>query len=156
MLNHKNLCRFHGSGSLEKNGRRLFYIATDYVRCERLSDRLARGCRLTAKELMELMTALLGALGSIHSLERPVIHNAVSAENILLDVDGDFSDLKLAGFSRARFADLSPDPVSWHGQNMYSVAPERFAGGGSVKSDIFSAGALMFNALGDRSCRENT
>ena len=147
MLNHKNLCRFHGSGSLEKNGRRLFYIATDYVRCERLSDRLARGCRLTAKELMELMTALLGALGSIHSLERPVIHNAVSAENILLDVDGDFSDLKLAGFSRARFADLSPDPVSWHGQNMYSVAPERFAGGGSVKSDIFSAGALMFRLV---------
>ena len=147
MLHHRNLCRFHGSGSIEKDGLRLFYIATDYVRCERLSDRLARGNVLTAEELRELMTALLGALGSIHSLERPVIHNAVTAENILLDVDGGFSDLKLAGFSRARFADLSPDPRSWHGQNLYSVAPERFTGGGSVKSDIFSAGALMFRLV---------
>ena len=43
MLHHRNLCRFHGSGSIEKDGLRLFYIATDYVRCERLSDRLARG-----------------------------------------------------------------------------------------------------------------
>lgn len=147
MLHHDNLCSFVDEGRLEKDGHQLLYIVTEYVKGENLNDRLYRGSSLSQLEIKQVMTALLSALNYIHTLDRPIIHNEVTVENILLDVVGNFNNLKLIDFGAARFADLKPDPMSWHGQNLYYVAPERFLGEGSTKSDIFSAGVVMYKLI---------
>lgn len=147
ILHQDNLCSFVDEDRLEKDGHQLLYIVTEYVKGENLNDRLYRGSSLSQLEIKQVMTALLSALNYIHTLNRPIIHNEVTVENILLDVVGNFNNLKLIDFGAARFADLKPDPMSWHGQNLYYVAPERFLGEGSTKSDIFSAGVVMYKLI---------
>ena len=142
-LSDKSLCRFLGSGTLEKNGHRLLYIASEFAPGSNLKCLISEENRPDAKGLAQLMRALLQALDSLHRGVRPVIHNAVTPEHVWIQ-DGDFGRLKLTGFSHARFSDLAPDPMAWHGQDWCYVAPERVDGVATVRSDIFSAGALMY------------
>ena len=146
-LNHMNLCSFVDSGKLERDGHQLLYVVTEYVKGENLNDRLYRGGTLSPMEIRQVMSALLSAINFIHTLDRPVIHNEITVENILLDTVGNLNNLKLIDFGAARYADLKPDTESWHGQNLYYVAPERFFGDGSVRSDLFSAGVVLYKLI---------
>ena len=146
-LNHDNLCSFVDSGKLEKDGHQLLYIVTEYVKGENLNDRLYRTGSLSQLEIKQVMTALLSALDFIHTLERPIIHNEITVENILLDIVGNLNNLKLIDFGAARYSDLRPDTQSWHRQNLYYVAPERFYGEGSTRSDLFSAGVVLYKLI---------
>lgn len=146
-LNHMNLCTFVDSGKLEWDGHQLLYIVTEYVKGENLNDRLHRSGTLSPMEIRQVMVALLSAINFIHTLNRPVIHNEVTVENIMLDTVGNLNNLKLIDFGAARFADLKPDTESWHGQNLYYVASERFFGEGSVSSDLFSAGVVLYKII---------
>lgn len=146
-LNHMNLCSFVDSGNLERDGHQLLYVVTEYVKGENLNDRLYRSGTLSPMEIRQVMTALLSAINFIHTLERPVIHNEITVENIMLDTVGNLNNLKLIDFGAARYADLKPDTKSWHGQNLYYVASERFFGDGSVCSDLFSAGVVLYKLI---------
>lgn len=146
-LNHMNLCSFVDSGKLERDGHQLLYVVTEYVKGENLNDRLYRGGTLSPMEIRQVMSALLSAINFIHTLERPVIHNEITVENIMLDTVGNLNNLKLIDFGAARYADLNPDTKSWHGQNLYYVASERFLGDGSVRSDLFSAGVVLYKLI---------
>lgn len=146
-LNHMNLCSFVDSGKLERDGHQLLYVVTEYVKGENLNDRLYRGGTLSPMEIRQVMSALLSAINFIHTLERPVIHNEINVENIMLDTVGNLNNLKLIDFGAARYADLNPDTKSWHGQNLYYVSSERFFGDGSVRSDLFSAGVVLYKLI---------
>ena len=146
-LNHGNLCSFVDSGKLEKDGHQLLYIVTEYVKGENLNDRLYRTGSLSQLEIKQVMTALLSAVNFIHTLERPIIHNEITVENILLDIVGNLNNLKLIDFGAARYSDLRPDNMSWHGQDLYYVAPERFFGEGSTRSDLFSVGVVLYKLI---------
>lgn len=87
-LNHMNLCSFVDSGKLERDGHQLLYVVTEYVKGENLNDRLYRGGTLSPMEIRQVMSALLSAINFIHTLERPVIHNEITVENIMLDTVG--------------------------------------------------------------------
>lgn len=146
-LNHMNLCSFVDSGKLERDGHQLLYVVTEYVKGENLNDRLYRGGTLSPMEIRQVMSALLSAINFIHTLERPVIHNEITVENIMLDTVGNLNNLKLIDFGAARYVDLKPDTKSWHGQNLYYVASERFFGDGSARSDLFSAGVVLYKLI---------
>ena len=146
-LNHVNLCSFVDSGKFEKDDHLLLYIVTEYVKGENLNDRLYRGAALSPMEVRQVMSALLSAINFIHTLDRPVIHNEITVENILLDTVGNLNNLKLIDFGAARFADLKPDTDSWHDQNLYYVASERFLGDGGFSSDLFSAGVVLYKLI---------
>lgn len=146
-LNHMHLCTFVDSGKLEWDGHQLLYIVTEYVKGENLNDRLHRCGSLSPMEIRQVMVALLSAINFIHTLNRPVIHNEVTVENIMLDTVGNLNNLKLIDFGAARFADLKPDTESWHGQNLYYVASERFFGEGCTRSDLFSAGVVLYKLI---------
>lgn len=146
-LKHDNLCSYVDTGKLEKDGHQLQYIVTEYVKGENLNDRLFRGSSFSPMEIRQVMSALLSAINYIHTLERPIIQNEITIENILLDTVGNLNNLKLIDFGAARYADLKPDTASWDGQNLYYVANERFFGDGSTKSDLFSAGVILYKLI---------
>lgn len=146
-LKHENVCTYVDAGNIEKNGHQLAYIVTEYVKGENLNDHITRNGNLSQLEIKQIMTALLSALHHIHTLERPVIHNEVSVENILLDVVGNYNNLKLIDFGAARYADLQADTNSWHNQELLYVATERFLGECSVRSDIFTAGVVLYKLM---------
>lgn len=147
ILRHKNLCTYVDSGSLEKDGHQLEYIVTEYIKGENLNDHIARNKELSQLEIKQIMAALLSALDYIHTLPRPIIHNEVCVENILLDVIGNYNNLKLIDFGASRFLDLKADNQSWHNQNLLYVATERLLGKSCVQSDLFSAGVVLYKLM---------
>ena len=147
VLQYDNLCSYVDSGRLECQGHQLLYIVTEYVRGENLDQHLYRNGLPSLMEIKQIMTGVLSALNYLHTLKRPIIHNEVTLENILLDSVGNLTKLKLIDFGAARFADIKSNPASWQNQNLYYVASERLVGEGSVKSDIFSAGVLLYRLI---------
>ena len=147
VLQHDNLCSYVDSGRLECQEHQLLFIVTEYVRGENLDQHLYRNGLPSLMEIKQIMTGVLSALNYLHTLKRPIIHNEVTPENILLDSIGNLTKLKLIDFGAARFADIKSDPASWQNQNLYYVAPERLVGEGSIKSDIFSAGVLLYRLI---------
>lgn len=146
-LQHDNLCSYVDSGKLEKDEHQLLYIVTEYVRGENLNTRLYRAGSLSPLEIRQVMSALLSAVDFIHNVERPIIHNEITIENILLDTVGNLNNLKLIDFGAARYADLKPDTASWNGQDLYYVATERFFGNGDIRSDLFSCGVVLYKLI---------
>ncbi len=147
ILKHRNLCTYVDSGSLEKDEHQLEYIVTEYIKGENLNDHIARNKELSQLEIKQIMAALLSALDYIHTLPRPIIHNEVCVENILLDVIGNYNNLKLIDFGASRFLDLKADNQSWHNQNLLYVATERLLGKSCVQSDLFSAGVVLYKLM---------
>lgn len=147
LLDHPNLCKFVDYGKLEKDGHQLVYIVTEYVPGENLDAHIRRGGVPSQQEARQIMKSLLSALVYLHNLERPVIHNEITIENILLGLVDNFSNAKLIDFGASRFADLIPDVKSWRKQNLFYVASERFLGEGTVRSDLFSAGVVLYKLL---------
>jgi transitional endoplasmic reticulum ATPase len=146
-LSHNNLCEFIDVGSLEKDGHLLSYIVTEYVRGEDLNKRLYRTGAFSLQEVKQIMSALLSAISYIHTLPRPVIHNEITVENIMLDLVGNLECLKLIDFGSARYTDLAPSSQSWHYQDLHYVASERLFGEGTIQSDIFSAGVVLYKLI---------
>lgn len=147
MLKHDNLCAYVDSGRLEYGGHQLTYIVTEYIPGENLGTHIQRNGSPSQQEIRQVMTSLLSALCYLHNMERPVIHNEVTVENILLGLIGDYRNLKLIDFGASRFADLKPDVLSWKRQDLYYVASERFFGECSVRSDLFSAGVVLYKLI---------
>lgn len=147
LFDHPNLCNFVESGKIEKDGHQLVYIVTEYVPGENLDAHIRRGGSPSQQEIRQIMKSLLSALVYLHNMERPVIHNEITIENILLGLVDNFSNLKLIDFGASRFADLKPDVQSWRRQDLFYVASERFLGEGTVRSDLFSAGAVLYKLL---------
>lgn len=146
-LGHPNLCQYVDQGKLEKDGHQLIYIVTEYVPGENLDAHIRRGGNPSQQEVRQVMKSVLSALVYLHNLKRPVIHNEITIENILLGLVDNFSNAKLIDFGASRFSDLTPDVKSWRKQNLFYVASERFLGEGSVRSDLFSAGVVLYKLL---------
>lgn len=147
LLDHPNLCKYVDYGKLEKDGHQLVYIVTEYVPGENLDEYIRRCGVPSQQEVRQIMKSLLSALVYLHNLERPVIHNEITIENILLGLVDNFSNAKLIDFGASRFADLIPDVKSWRKQNLFYVASERFLGEGTIRSDLFSAGVVLYKLL---------
>lgn len=147
LLDHPNLCHYVDQGKLEKDGHQLLYIVTEYVPGENLYAHIRRGGNPSQQEVRQIMKSLLSALVYLHNLERPVIHNEITIENILLGLIDNFNNAKLIDFGASRFSDLTPDVKSWRKQNLFYVASERFLGEGSIRSDLFSAGVVLYKLL---------
>lgn len=147
LLKNENLCNYVDSEKLEHEGHQLLYIVTEYVKGENLDQHLYRNGLPSLMEIKQIMNGLLSALDYLHTLERPIIHNEVTVENIFLDIVGNLNKLKLIDFGASRFADLKSRQESWHEQDLYYVASERLMGEGSVKSDLFSAGVVLYKLI---------
>lgn len=146
-LNHRNLCQFINSGTMMMNGSRFAWFTTEFVSGETLSQRMIRGCTISTYEIKVITKAVLSALSSIHSLPVPIIHNEVTAQNILLNLVDELGDLKLIDFGYAHFLNQIPSKPNLEELNPFYLAPERFSGVCSVQTDIYSAGAMMYHLL---------
>ncbi len=146
-LKHPNLCRFVDSGNLLLNGRRYAYIVSEYVSGETLSQRIVREGVLSVYEIKQVAKAVLAALDYLHSQPTPIIHNEVTIQNVMLDLVGEWKDLKLIDFGHACFLSQPNGKPDLNDVNAFYLAPERFSGVCSVQSDLYSVGAMMYHLL---------
>lgn len=146
-LQHHNLCRFIDSDSLIIDGSQYEWFATEFVSGETLAQKVARDEDVSVYEVKTITSAVLRALMYLHSQPRPIIHNEITIQNVMLNLAGELSDLKLIDFGHARFLNQIPAKPRLDELNPFYLAPERFSGVCSVQSDIYSVGVLMYHLL---------
>lgn len=144
-LQHPNVSSLRDSGEIRVGDTEATYLVFDFYSSETLAERLLRGGRLSMYEIKQVATAVLSALGAMHSLPQPVVHGELTAQNILssLTEEGE-QRYKLIDFGGATYAPAQGQELSFSGASLYYMAPERFGGRQSVESDIYAVGTLLY------------
>ncbi|MFN2441833.1 MAG: serine/threonine protein kinase [Thermoanaerobaculia bacterium] len=142
-LIHRNIITLYEVGW---EGRRINYLAMEYVDGESLLSMIAREGRLSADAAFKITDDVLNGLAWAHA--RHVIHRDIKPANILISIDG---EAKIADFGVARYARSAGRTLTDVGQLIgtpYYMAPELIAGKSvQSQSDLFSVGVVLFEML---------
>ena len=146
-VNHPNVCQIYEIG--EEDGE--LFIAMELLEGESLAERLRRGS-LSVSDTVEVGLGILAALSALHT--RGIVHRDLKPTNVFLTSHG----VKLLDFGLAR-----PEPemsagaatgVTRSGMVMGTpryMAPEQVTGEPfDARSDLFAAGAILFEMLAGR------
>ncbi|HYN07227.1 MAG TPA: protein kinase [Vicinamibacterales bacterium] len=146
-VNHPNICQIYEIG--EDAGE--LFIAMELLEGRPLSDHLRQGA-INASETVSIGLGMLAALSALHS--RGIVHRDLKPSNVFLTPHG----VKLLDFGLARpmpelditvAADLTRAGAVM-GTPRY-MAPEQVVGEPvSVRTDLFAAGAILFEMLAGR------
>ena len=146
-VNHPNICQIYEVG--EDAGR--LFISMELLEGEVLSERLTRG-PLTSSDAVPIALGMLAALSALHG--RGIVHRDLKPSNVFLTVHG----VKLLDFGLARpeLNETVSDETALTRTGMLMgtpryMAPEQVSGEAlSVRSDLFAAGAILFEMLAGR------
>jgi serine/threonine protein kinase/tetratricopeptide (TPR) repeat protein len=149
-VNHPNVCQLFEIGEDEGE----LFIAMELLEGEPLVERLRRG-PLSVSEALPVGFEILAALEALHA--RAIVHRDLKPSNVFLTPHG----VKLLDFGLARTGDpaasgsLSPGTeLTRTGQVLGTpryMAPEQVTGEGlDARSDLFAAGAVLFEMLAGR------
>jgi len=149
-VNHPNVCQLYEIG---EDGGELF-IAMELLEGETLGDRLRRGA-LSVAETLPIGLGILAALQALHA--RGIVHRDLKPSNVFLTPHG----VKVLDFGLARTSDpdlaaslASVDGLTHTGMVLGTpryMAPEQVTGEAlDARSDLFAAGAILFEMLAGR------
>ena len=147
LCKHHNLCTYIDSGKILINGGQWAYLVFEYVSGETLSQKLIRDGELDVYAIKQIAINVLTGLQYLHSLPSPIVHGEVTMQNVLINFDGGWKDLKLINYGHARYLTQQPMKLNIEALNLFYLAPECFSGILQVQSDIYSVGALMYQLL---------
>src|SRR3954452_13282665 len=140
-LSHPDVVAVYDQGA---DGAHVFLVM-EYVPGSTLRDVIREKGRLSAGEAVAVMDHVLAALGAAHAAG--LVHRDVKPENVLVTPDG---RVKVTDFGLARAvagSSVTGDSGMMFGTAAY-VAPEQVTGGvADVRSDVSSAGVLLFELL---------
>jgi serine/threonine protein kinase/tetratricopeptide (TPR) repeat protein len=146
-VNHPNICQIYEVG--EDDGR--LFIAMELLEGEVLSERLTRG-PLPSSDALPIALGMLAALSALHG--RGIVHRDLKPSNVFLTVHG----VKLLDFGLARpelneavSDETAPTRTGMLMGTPRYMAPEQVSGEAlSLRSDLFAAGAILFEMLAGR------
>lgn len=146
-LDNPNIVKYRDSGNTLINGRQYAYIVFDYISGETTSQFLAREGECSVYDAKGIVIGVLNGLKFLHSLPEPIIHNEITLQNVMVDVSSGATIPKIIDFGYARYLSQGSIAFNKNGLSPFYLAPEALNGVFSVKSDIFSAGAVLFNLV---------
>lgn len=147
LLNNPNIVKYRDNGEIVLNGRKFAYIVFDFICGETASQFLAREGECSVYEAKNIVLGVLNGLKFLHSLSEPVIHNELTIQNIMLDVTSGSTTPRIIDFGYARYLSQGSSAFNKNGLSPFYLAPEALNGVFSVKSDIFSVGAILYNLI---------
>ena len=143
-LDHANLVRVYEVGDAEGSP----YIVMECIKGTWLEQHLPPGTELTVLERLRIMHEVCQALGYLHG--NGVLHLAVQPAKVYVQESGRAKLLSVDICSAADGGRLPKGSAFLVGQNRY-LAPQRYSGAGvDRRSDIFSAGVLLYVLLSGR------
>jgi eukaryotic-like serine/threonine-protein kinase len=145
-VNHPNVCQIYEIG--EEAGR--LFIAMELLEGESLADRLGRGA-LSASETIPIGLGILAALAALHV--RGIVHRDLKPSNVFLTAHG----VKLLDFGLAQpelAGSIDAAGLTRTGMVMgtprYMSPEQAMSEPVDTRSDIFAAGAILFEMLAGR------
>jgi transitional endoplasmic reticulum ATPase len=147
LLDNPNIVKYRDNGEIVLNGRKYAFIVFDFISGETASQFLAREGECTVYEAKNIVLGVLNGLKFLHSLPEPVIHNELTIQNIMLDETSGSTIARIIDFGYARYLSQGSSAFNKNGLSPFYLAPEALNGIFSVKSDIFSVGAILFNLI---------
>lgn len=150
-LQHPNIAACSGLEHIQ-TGR---YLVMEYCEGGTLRHLVEQQNSLRLQEALNLIIGVLEGLDYAH--QRGIIHCDIKPENILLTLKSQGWHPKLSDFGIARRLPIagklssSEKPSTFTGGSPAYMAPERFYGIYSPRSDIYAVGVVLFELLvGDR------
>ena len=140
---NQNVIRYVDNGEMKKGNVTYHYLVTEYYRGVLLSEAIATDGRFDLEDAVQITLCVLSGLSYIHSCA--LIHNDIRPSNIILQELDD-------GMLMPTIIDLGHISYMVKGRPTFVVedlkpffrAPETFRSVYTVKSDIFSTGALLY------------
>ena len=133
--------------TIEYNGRSYRFIVREFVEAKRLSDLIEEGKLYSWEQAIPIVLQVLFALKHLHSQEPAIIHNDITARNILIKEVDEKNQVYIIGMGHlshrcnGRASFYTQDLNNWY------RAPETFKGIYDEQSDIFSVGVLLHTML---------
>ncbi|MHA7295433.1 protein kinase domain-containing protein [Arthrobacter sp. HLT1-21] len=141
-LSHPHVVGVLDQGIEDSPERSLAYLVMEYVPGRTLRDLLREKGRLTPRLALAMMDPVVEGLGAAHDVG--LVHRDVKPENVLLANNG---RIKIADFGLARAVSTTTNTGILIGTVAY-LSPELVTGGGAdARSDIYSAGIVLFELL---------
>ena len=131
------------------------YLAMELVEGVTLADMVRRvGGPWSVNEAVAVVVGVLRALSHVHALRidgepRAIVHRDVTPHNVMISARG---DVKLVDFGIAQRADAAPRFDQALGKLRY-VPHEQVEGDADQRSDLYAAGAVLFELLDGRRFR---
>ncbi len=132
---HPNVCRTYDIA--EADGQ--VFLVMEYVDGEDLASVLRRLGRPSPDKAIEIARQLCLGLGAAH--ENGVLHRDLKPANIMIDGRG---RVRITDFGLAGTAEEIAAEGGVSGTPAYMAPEQRRAGGGSIQSDIFSLGLVLY------------
>jgi transitional endoplasmic reticulum ATPase len=147
-VKHPNIVAYKDSGEVVAEDRKFFYLVSDFIVGETLAGQIVREPISMIYDVKQIIGGVLGGLQYLHSLPDPIIHNEITPQNIMMDLSNDIPVAKIIDLGYARSFHQSSKAYNKEGLNLHYVASECITAGiFSPQSDLFSAGAVMYQLL---------
>ncbi len=146
-LDHPNIAHYHDTGEFILDGKKYAYVVTEFISGETVAERFAREQGAGFIDAKAIALAVLDALKYLHGRPRPILHNEVSPQNIMLDIGSGLPKPVLIDFGHARFFDQPKKAFDKEGLNPFYLAPETYNGIFTPQSDIFAVGAMLYHLV---------
>lgn len=139
-----HLQKCYGYSDITIDGSRFAYIVYEYISGETLAQMLTREQHCSASESKRILLDVLDGLKFMHDLPDPVIHNEITADNVMLDLSEDRMS-KIIDYGNARFMSQGMDCFPKENLNPLYLAPECFNHVFSKQTDLYAAGILLYH-----------
>ena len=145
-LNHPNVLHYHDGGELLLNGQKIAYAVYDFISGETAATKTTREQRCGVYLAKKIVEGVLEGLKYLHSLPTPIIHNELTIQNIMLDMDKELEPI-IIDFGYARFLNQDSKAFQKDGLNPFYLAPEAMSGIFTAQTDLFQVGIMLYHLL---------
>lgn len=146
-INDDGIIKFVNSGNFIKNNQKFHFIVFEFISGETLQDKLSREFALSQYYAESLILDILDIIKILHTNKNAIIHNYINPSSIYLDYLNGKEKPKLTNFRYARYITNKSSSLNINQLQPFFVAPELYNGIFTPQSDIFSAGALLYNLI---------
>lgn len=143
-LKHPNVMHLVEQQEIMLNGRQMAYLVSGFISGETLEQNINREGS-NPYEVREWVCNVLAGLQYLHSQADPIIHNELTAQNIMLDATT--KQAVIIDFGHARRLSNGRRTFDKKGLLPYYLAPEAMNGIYSPQSDLFSVGVMTYRLL---------
>jgi transitional endoplasmic reticulum ATPase len=139
--------RLVGFGDFNYSNERFRYIATEFIIGESVTDRMKRKGPISQAEATIVGVKLVEIYDHLHNLNKSVLLNALSLDNIMFDMSEDSEKIKLRNLINVRYFEDEFKHEYIDGVIPNYLAPECFNNVFTAKSDQFNIASLMYHMI---------